>query len=130
MYSLFDLTWLAYVFLNLIEVSVCSWDLLFFLTILALLYEGGIQNTRIYLQKNVYYMFKLQSPSKYSPFDAVWLSRPFFQCSKQFLNSSILMPFSASAVFCFTPSTLAKRFPVRTFFHPGKQKKVTWGEIG
>ena len=30
------------------------------------------------------YMFKLQSPSKYPPFDAIYLSRRFFHCSKQF----------------------------------------------
>ena len=61
-------------------------------------------------------MFKLQSPSKYSPLDAVYLLR-CFNCSKQFLNLSILMPFSASAVFCFTSSsTSAKCFPLRTFF--------------
>ena len=44
-------------------------------------------------------MFKLQSPSKFSPFDAVHLWGHFFQCSKQFLNSLILIPFSASTVF-------------------------------
>ena len=59
-------------------------------------------------------MCKLQSPSKYSPFDAVHLLRLFSHCSKQFLNSSILMPFGASAVFCFTSSTVAKHFPLRT----------------
>ena len=58
------------------------------------------------------YKLKLQSPSKYSPFDAIHLSRRFFHCSKQFLNASILMPFSASAFFFlvkfFTYYTLAK----------------------
>ena len=66
-------------------------------------------------------MFKLQWLSKYSPFDAVHVSRCFFHCSKQFLNSSILMPFSASAVFCFISSTLAKHFSLRASFHLGKQ---------
>ena len=46
----------------------------------------------------------------------------FFHCSKQFLNSSILIPFSASAVFCFTSTTLAKHFPLRTFFIQGNKK--------
>ena len=40
--------------------------------------------------------------------------RDSFPCSKQFLNSSILMPFSAVSVFCFTSSTLAKHFPLGT----------------
>ena len=76
-------------------------------------------------------MFKLQSPSKYSPFDTVHLLRCFFHCSKQFLNLSILMSFSASAVFCFASSTSAKHSPLMTFFIQGnKQKKVTWSEIG
>ena len=34
-------------------------------------------------------MFKLQSPSKYSPFDAKHLSRHCFHCSRQLSNSSI-----------------------------------------
>ena len=56
----------------------------------------------------------------------------FFHGSKQFLNLLILMPFSASAIFCFTSFTLAKRFPLRTFFIWGDEKqtkKVTRDEI-
>ena len=37
------------------------------------------------------YMFKLQSPSKYSPSNAICLSRCFFHCSKEVLNLGILM---------------------------------------
>ena len=75
-------------------------------------------------------MFKLQSPSKYSTFDAIHLLRCFFHCSKRFLNLLIWVPFSASAVFCFTSSTLAKCFPLKTSFHLGKQKEVAQGEMG
>ena len=75
------------------------------------------------------------SPSKYSPFDAIHLSRHFFYCSEQFL---ILMPFSASAIFCFTSSTSAKCFSLRNFFirvnkngHSGidwvNREGVSWG---
>ena len=80
-------------------------------------YKGGIpQMEFIYKKLHIYpYMFKLQSPSKYSPFDTIYLSSCFFHCWKQFLNSLILMPFNASAIFCFTPSTLAKHFPLRIF---------------
>ena len=45
------------------------------------------------------------------------------------MNSLISMPFSISAVFCFTSSTLAKRFTLRNFFIQGNKKKVAWGEI-
>ena len=74
-------------------------------------------------------MFKLQLPSKYSHFDAIYLPRCFFHCSIQFLNLSILTPFSASAILCFTSSTSAKHFPLRSFLIQGNKKKVIWGEI-
>ena len=51
-------------------------------------------------------MFKLRSPSKYFPFDAIHLARCFFPLLKTVLNLSILMPFIASVVFCFTSPTL------------------------
>ena len=70
-------------------------------------------------------MFKLQSPSKYSPFGPIHLLRCFFHCSKQCLNSLILMPSSASAGFCFTSSTLAHRFPWRTFFIQENKKEIS-----
>ena len=49
----------------------------------------------------------------------------YFHCSKQFLNLSILMPFSASAIFLLP----LPRFSWRTFFIQGN-KKSRWGEIG
>ena len=48
----------------------------------------------------------------------------FFHCSKQVLNSLILMPFTASAVFSFTSSTWVKYFPLRTFFLQGNKKEL------
>ena len=53
---------------------------------------GTPQKTQnLFIKKLCIYssMFTLQSPSKYSPFDAIYLLRHFFHCSKQFLNSSI-----------------------------------------
>ena len=95
-----------------------------------MIYEGGPQNTGIYKKLCIYsYMFKLQSPSKYSPFDAMHLLRHFCHCSQQLLNLLILMLFSASAIFCFTSSTLTKCFHLRTFFIQGN-KQSHWGEIG
>ena len=74
-------------------------------------------------------MLKLQSPSKYSPFDAIHLSRCFFHCSKQFLNLLTLMPFSASAI--FVPSLPCwQNFPFEDIFHAQKHKKVAPGEVG
>ena len=70
-------------------------------------------------------MLKLQSPSTYSPFDEIHLSRCFLHCSKQFLNLSILVPFSASAVFCFTSSTSAKHFLLRNCFIWGNKKSLS-----
>ena len=77
-------------------------------------------------------MFKLQSPSKHSPFDAIHLSRCFFYCSKQFLSSSILMPFLASAIFCLFVSPLPhqQNVPFEVFFHLGKQKKSLMEKSG
>ena len=41
-----------------------------------------------------------------------------------------LMPFSASAVFLFHLFHIGKTFPFEDFFHPGKQKEITWSKIG
>ena len=95
------------------------------------IFEVGPQKKTEFIHKKLcyFYMFKLQSPSKYCPLIQYTSQDIFFYCSKQFLNSSILMPFSASAVFCFTSSTSAKHFPLRTFFIQANKKIVTWGEI-
>ena len=66
------------------------------------------------------YMFKLRSPSKYSSFDTIHLSR-LFHCSKQFLNLLILMPFSASAV--VSPPPHQQDISLWGLFHPEKQTK-------
>ena len=75
-------------------------------------------------------MFKIQSLSKYSPLAAIHILRCFFHCSKQFLNPSILMPFSASAIFRFTSSALVKLFPLRAFYIGETKKRVPQGKIG
>ena len=68
-------------------------------------------------------MFKLQSLSKYSPFDAVHLFRHFSPQLKMVFERVHFMPFSASAIFCFVSSTLAKHFPLRIFIIRGKNNK-------
>ena len=54
----------------------------------------------------------------------------FFHRSRQFLNSSFLTPFKCFCRFLFHLFHISKTFLFEDFFHPGKQKKVTWGEIG
>ena len=84
----------------------------------------------LYRKLCIYFnMFKLHSLSKYCPFDAIPLLRCFSHCSEQFLNSLILMLFSASAIFCFSSSTSAKHVPLRPFFIQGNKKEVAWGKI-
>ena len=75
-----------------------------------------------FIYKNCVSMFKLQSPSKYSPFDATHLSSHFLHGSKQFLNLSIFSLLVFLAFFCFTVSTSAKCFFLRTFFIRGNKK--------
>ena len=50
--------------------------------------------------------------------------------SKQFLNLSVSMPFSASAMFV-SPLPPQREFPFEDFFHPGNQRKLlgAGGEI-
>ena len=85
--------------------------------------RGDLKNPEfIYKKLYIYsYMFELQSPSKYSPFDAIHLSRCFCPLHKTVFELINLMPFSA-AIFCFTTSTSAKHFPLRTFFIWGNKK--------
>ena len=114
-------------FILFFSTKILGW--LHFLTKCTMTGDPSPQMEFIYKKSCIYsYMFKLQPPSKYSPFDAIHLSRRFFHCSKQFLNSLILTPFSASAVFCFTSSPLAKRSPLRTFFIQGNKKKRSLGQ--
>ena len=67
--------------------------------------------------------------SKYSLFDTIYLLRHFFYYSRQFLNSSILMLFSVSVLFCFTCFTLVRHFPLRTFFIQ-RNKKLLYVPLG
>ena len=88
-----------------------------------LLQEREDSKQQIYNKLCIYsYRFKLQSPSRCTPFDAIHLSRRFFHGSKQFLNLSMLMPFRASVVFWFHLFHISKTFPFEEFFHPEKQK--------
>ena len=87
------------------------------------LYEGGPKNTPEFIYKNCVFIFTCLNFSH--------LQR-FFHCSEQFLNSSILTPFSASAFFFLLYLFhISKMFPFEDFFfNLGKQKKSLGGEIG
>ena len=92
--------------------------------------QGGTQESLEFIYKKlcIYsYKFKLQSPSKYSTFDAIHLSRLF-----PLLKSVVdLVDFDAFLCFChflFHLFFFGVMFPFEDFFHPGKQKK-SLGEI-
>ena len=77
------------------------------------------------------YRFKPQSPSKYSPFDAIHLLRLFSTAqnsfwTRQFWCLSVLPPFLIS------PLPHRQNVPFGDFFHLGKQTKkiVIWSKIG
>ena len=58
------------------------------------------------------------------------LLRLSFHCSKQFLSSLILMPFSASCHFLFHLFHMGKMFPFEDFFHRGNKKScLGWDHV-
>ena len=73
-------------------------------------------------------MFKLQSPSKYSPFDAIHLSRHKLAQNSFWTNSSIFMSFSASAIFV-SPLPHWQSISLWELFSLGETKKVARGEV-
>ena len=121
----------VYIFLRLSVQWLCFIFFIFLALLDTCIYymQGGPQN-EIYLYRLcIYsYMFKLQSPLV--SFRCSTPLRLFSHRSKRFLNSSILMPFSAPAVFCFTSSTSAKHFPLRTFFIQGNQDVLLRARLG
>ena len=84
----------------------------------------------IYKKLCIYsYTFKLQSPSKYSSFDAIHLLRRFFHCSDSFwthwfLCLLVLLPFFVSLL------PHQQNVSIWGHFSSGKQKKVPWGMMG
>ena len=75
-------------------------------------------------------MLKLNTPSKYCPFDAIYPLRHFFPLFKTVFE---FIDFNAFWYFChflFHLFYINKTFPFEDFFHPGnKQTKVAWGKI-
>ena len=92
------------------------------------IYEGGLKNLEfIYKKFCIYsYIWKLQSPSKYSPFDVIRLLRLFSTAQKQFLDLLILMLFSVSAFFV-SPLPYRQNIFLWRLFSSGKTKKSCSG---
>ena len=78
----------------------------------------------IYKELCVYsYMFKLQSPSKYSPFDTIHLQRHFFPLLKTVFEFVDFDAFQCFCHFLFHLFHIGKTFPFEDFFHLGNPKK-------
>ena len=69
---------------------------------------------------NLFYNFKLQSPSKYSPFDTIHLLRHFSTPQ----NSVWTYRFSVSAIFLFLFLLIDNTFSLRTFSRWKREKKI------
>ena len=89
-------------------------------------YRGKPKNCNLFIKKSVYLFSHISTSVTFEvlSIDAIHLLRRFYRCSKLFLNSSILMPFSASAIFHFTSSTSAECFPLRSFLSREARKKL------
>ena len=88
----------------------------------------GTPKNQEFIYKKLFILTRLNSSHFQSTLhlmQSIHLLGFFPHCSKQFLNSSILMPFSASAIFCFTSLTSAKCCPLRTFFIWGNKTNQT-----
>ena len=70
-------------------------------------------------------MFKLQLPSKYSPSDAIHLSRHFFPLLKTVFELVDFDVFRTTAIFLSYFFHIGKTFSFEDFLHLEKQKEVT-----
>ena len=75
-------------------------------------------------------MFKLQSPSKHSPLDALYPSRHFFPLLKTVFQLIDFDAFSVSASFLFHLFHISKTFTSEDVFIRENKKKVAWEETG
>ena len=92
-------------------------------------WEGTPQKEFLHKKLCLFLMFNLQLCSVYFPLTQYTYQGFFPHHSKQFLNSLILMLFSASAIFLFHLFHIGKLFPFEDFFIWVNQKNVTWGKI-
>ena len=75
------------------------------------------------------FIFKLQSSSKNSLFDAIYLLRCFFHCSKQFLDLSILMPLCFCCLFVSPLPHQQNGSPLRTFSWGNKNSSLGQDQV-
>ena len=68
------------------------------------------------------YMFKLQSPSKYSPFDGTYLQDIFSPAENSFELAILCL--SAFVILLFFLFHIDKHFPLMTFFIWGSKKQL------
>ena len=81
------------------------------------LYNGGPPKMEFIYKKCVFILTCLNFGHLQSTLHLTqYTYQGFFHCSKQFLNALIFRSFSTSAIVCFTSSTSAKCFPLRSFF--------------
>ena len=95
--------------------------------------QGGAHNPLEFIYKNCVFILTCLNFShlQSSPFDATSLCNieTFFSCSKQFLNLSLRCLLVLLVFFvCFTSSTSAKCFNLRTFFIKGNKKTSHLGQ--
>ena len=93
------------------------------------IYGGNPPKRNLFIKKYVFILTHLNFSHLPSTLHFIQYTSRLFSTAQQFLNSSISMPVSAFDVFHFTSSTMAKHFPLRTFFHQGNKKRVVLGEI-
>jgi hypothetical protein len=73
-------------------------------------YKGGPKSNQNFVIKNCVFIFIVESPSKYCPFDAMHRSKRVFHFSKQ------MKPFNAPVVFS-SPLPRLHRFSFEHLFH-------------
>ena len=88
--------------------------------------QGGTQETQsLFIKISTYsYMFKLQLPSD-TLHSMQYTYQNIFPTSQMSLNSSILMPFSASAIFLFQFFHISKTFSIEDVFHLGNKTRCS-----
>ena len=85
--------------------------------------RGDPQNWNLFIKNCVFILTHLNFSHLQSTLHVMqYIYRDFFSSTQKFLKSFIFMPFSASAVFCFTSSPSAKRFSLKIFFIWGNKQ--------
>ena len=92
--------------------------------------SGTPQNQNLFIKNCVFIFTCLKFSHLQSTLHLIQYWDIFSNYSKQFLNLLILMPFNASAVFCFTSWSTSANIPLWGLFSSEETKKVPQGKIG